>query len=159
NLTTARGIPQILYGTEINLLGGRRHIDLRADFPGGFPEHRRSAFAASGRSADEEAMFQFVRRLLGLRRTHPALSRGRMIHFPPTRKNDVYKYLKIHETEEILVVANGHPEARLVDLTELSHRLVDTRRFRDLMSGEEVDWDNGSVEVPALTARVLLVQE
>ncbi len=38
-LLLARGIPQILYGSEIGMLGGESHVELRADFPGGFPGH------------------------------------------------------------------------------------------------------------------------
>ena len=43
-LLTTRGIPQLLYGTEINIKGRKTHVDLRADFPRGFPGHKRNAF-------------------------------------------------------------------------------------------------------------------
>ncbi len=54
-LLTMRGIPQIYYGTEIGLTGGKHHGEIRCDFPGGFTEDTRDAFTAEGRTEVENA--------------------------------------------------------------------------------------------------------
>ncbi|HIC16510.1 TPA: alpha-amlyase, partial [Candidatus Poribacteria bacterium] len=103
-LLTTRGIPQILYGTEINMIGGESHIELRADFPGGFPGHNRDAFTETGRTNEENEIFHYLRDLLHLRKTHKALTHGKMIHYPPSFQADVYKYLRIYVDEKVLVM-------------------------------------------------------
>ncbi|HEX2094039.1 MAG TPA: alpha-amylase family glycosyl hydrolase [Longimicrobiaceae bacterium] len=65
-LLTARGTPLIYYGDEIAMPGGG-DPDNRRDFPGGWPRDPRNAFEASGRTADEQAVFEHVRKLLRLR--------------------------------------------------------------------------------------------
>ena len=75
-LLTTRGTPQLLYGSEINMYGGARHIDLRADFPGGFPGDDRDAFSRIGRTDAENEAFDYLRQLLHLRKKHKALSIG-----------------------------------------------------------------------------------
>ncbi|MBI4535350.1 MAG: cyclomaltodextrinase N-terminal domain-containing protein, partial [Ignavibacteriae bacterium] len=75
-LLTTRGIPQIYYGTEIGMMGGSDHGRIRADFPGGFPGDRRDAFTATGRTAEENGIFQFLKELIALRRSHEALMQG-----------------------------------------------------------------------------------
>ncbi|HEV7588265.1 MAG TPA: alpha-amylase family glycosyl hydrolase, partial [Longimicrobium sp.] len=74
-LLTARGTPLLYYGDEIALAGGG-DPDNRRDFPGGWPGDARNAFAASGRTAAEQQMFDHVRRLLRLRAEHPELREG-----------------------------------------------------------------------------------
>jgi glycosidase len=157
---TARGIPQILYGSEIGMMGGESHVKLRADFPGGFPGHQKNAFTSVGRDATQTEMFDFFRSLFQLRKQHPALTRGKMVHFAPTWNNDTYKILKIHETEKILLIANGNAKTVSVDLGELKHHLTSTKKLRDLQSNQEMTWTNGTkVEVPGMTARLYLLVE
>lgn len=145
-LLTSRGIPQILYGTEIGMLGGQSHVELRADFPGGFPSHDRSAFTATGRTPFENEMHTHVKKLLHLRKNHRAISRGKMIHYAPTWSNDVYRVLHTHDDERILVLANGHDQQRKVELTDLSHHWKNKsgkRQLRDLLTGEIVELNSG----------------
>jgi glycosidase len=145
-LLTSRGIPQLLYGTEIGMRGGQSHVELRADFPGGFPNHDRSAFTAAGRTALENEMHSHVKNLLRLRKTRPALSQGKMIHYAPTWNNDVYRILRVHDEGTVLIVANGHDEQRTVELSDLSHRLA--TKLRDLLTGEVVEVQSGVVLSP-----------
>ena len=155
-LLTNRGIPQLLYGTEIGMLGGESHVELRADFPGGFPGHKRSAFENAGRTASEREMYEFVKKLLHLRKNHVALTDGKMIHYPPTWNRDVYRFFRIHEDEKILVIANGHAEDRSVDLSDLRHHIGD-RQLKDLMSDEFVSLKDEKLGVEALGTRILSI--
>ena len=154
-LLTSRGIPQILYGTELGMMGGKSHVELRADFPGGFPSSERSAFTADGRTGFENEMHSHVKALLKLRKQHPAISRGKMLHYPPTWNKDVYRVLRILGDEKILVVANGHDEERKVQMSDLSHHL-EGRRLRNLANSVVIDWRAG-VPLSPLSAKVFQV--
>jgi len=76
-LLTARGIPLIYYGDEIGLPGGH-DPDNRRDFPGGWRGDARNAFDAAGRTAEEQATWGHVQRLLRLRAERPDLRRAPM---------------------------------------------------------------------------------
>jgi glycosidase len=140
-LLTARGIPQLLYGTEINMMGGASHVELRADFPGGFPGDERNAFTAEGRTEQENDMFDFVSSLLHARNRHEALRTGKMTHYPPSWSRDFYRYVRSTDDEQVLVVVSGYDEPRTADLTELAHWFSPRQHFRDLVTGEELEVD------------------
>ncbi|NNC95658.1 MAG: alpha-amylase [Chitinophagales bacterium] len=114
---TTRGIPQLLYGTEINMIGGSSHVLLRQDFPGGFPYHKRSAFHAEGRTSDEQQMHTYVKKLITLRKKHNALADGKFIHYPPEWSNrNLYVYFKIKDGEKIMGIVNASDSEMNVDL-------------------------------------------
>lgn len=73
-----RGIPQLYYGEEIAMTGGH-DPDNRKDFPGGFPDDKRSAFTKEGRTKDEQRMFEHVKEWIEHRRRSPDLSTGRSV--------------------------------------------------------------------------------
>lgn len=143
-LLTTRGIPQIFYGTELNMKGGSRHIDLREDFPGGFPYHKRSAFKPEGRTKEEADMFSFTQKWLQLRKKHPALSKGKMTQFAP--KNGPYSYFKSLGDQEIWVVLNGSDEKQMVDISEMVHRFEHVSALKNLVSEEKISM-NGSFKL------------
>ncbi len=157
-LLTTRGIPQLLYGSEINMMGGASHIELRANMPGGFPGDTRDVFTEAGRTAMENDMFTFVRKLLYLRKKHDVLRHGRLVHYPVAWNENVYKYLRMDEDEQILVLINGETEHTKVDLTELLHWFGPDASFQDLLSGQTLEMDdNAHLTVSALGAYVLHV--
>ncbi|NJD11227.1 MAG: DUF3459 domain-containing protein [Gemmatimonadetes bacterium] len=87
---TARGIPLIYYGDEINLPGGN-DPDNRRDFPGGWQEDARSAFDAAGRTPEEQATWSHVQRLLRLRAARPELRRAPMENLLVGEQTWVYR--------------------------------------------------------------------
>jgi glycosidase len=89
-LLTYRGTPLIYYGDEIAMPGGG-DPDNRRDFPGGFPGDARNAFEASGRTAEQQATFAHVQRLLRVRAARPDLRRGRMEHLHVGDQTYVYR--------------------------------------------------------------------
>ncbi len=136
-LLTTRGIPQMLYGTEIGMKGGPDHGTLRADFPGGFPIDQRDAFTESGRSAGENDIFNFTRQLLKIRSTHKSLQRGSLIHFRP--KNDVYVYFRILDSERVMVVINHNTGKQRVGLLPFANQLQGGILLRDVITGNEIE--------------------
>lgn len=110
-LLTTRGIPQIFYGDELGIMGGESHVDLREDFPGGFPGDERSAFKATGRTSEEQNIFQYMQQLLRLRAEYPALRRGTLRQVRPEWNGGYYAYTRYHESGNILSVVNGGDKA------------------------------------------------
>ncbi|HEV8197407.1 MAG TPA: alpha/beta hydrolase-fold protein, partial [Gemmatimonadales bacterium] len=71
-LLTTRGTPLLYYGDEIGMPGGG-DPDNRRDFPGGWREDARNAFDPAGRTAEEQAVFTHLQKLLKLRAERPDL--------------------------------------------------------------------------------------
>ena len=73
-LLFTRGIPVIFYGTEIGITGGLKHGELRQPFPGGFLGDKRNAFVSEGRTEKENEIYNYLHKLLKLRKKYPVLS-------------------------------------------------------------------------------------
>ncbi|MGA7159716.1 MAG: alpha-amylase family glycosyl hydrolase [Bacteroidota bacterium] len=136
-LLTTRGIPEMLYGTEIGMKGGPDHGTLRADFPGGFTNDQRNAFSESGRSEEENEIFNFTRQLLKIRSTYKSLQKGSLIHFKP--KNEVYVYFRILGNERVMVVINHNIGKQRVDLLPFANQLQGGMWLRNLITGTELE--------------------
>ena len=102
-------------------------------------------------------MFQFTRQLLHLRKSHPALTQGKLVHCAPTWNDDTYKFVRITNTETIAVIANGHDEAKSVSLKELASYINDGE-FTDLLTGEVLTLKNLQLEIEPLGVRILKVK-
>lgn len=135
-LFTTRGIPQILYGTEIGMKGGEDHGLLRADFPGGFKTSTRDAFIAEGRTDEESAIFNYVQKLLQLRKKYKALSIGKMIHFPP--HDGIYIYIKKYENSNLVVVVNENDTDKNISLDFLSEEIKVSKNCRELIKNDRL---------------------
>ena len=110
-LMTARGIPLIYYGDEVAMRGGG-DPDNRRDFPGGWKEDPQNAFDASGRPPEQQALFNFVRRVAHVRAELEPLRRGAMVDLLVA--NDVYAFARVGTGRSALVVLNnGTTEASL----------------------------------------------
>ncbi|MBI5470846.1 MAG: cyclomaltodextrinase C-terminal domain-containing protein [Ignavibacteriae bacterium] len=155
-LLTTRGIPQILYGTEIGMMGGPDHGRLRADFPGGFPGDVVNAFTAQGRTAYENDIFDFTRLLLRIRKEHPVLQTGELLHFRPVK--DVYVYFRILKGERILIALNHRREHQIVSLEQYEHQLPNVVKLREILSGREFDFSTKKeIELEGMTGGVFEV--
>jgi glycosidase len=152
-LLTARGIPQLYYGTELALRGGSHHGTLRADMPGGFPGDPRDAFTEDGRTAAERAWFSYVRDLLHLRQESPALQRGRFIHFAPV--DEVYVYFRIREGSTMMVAVNNNDAEKTLSCARFREYLPEGTTLRQRMGerhGETAPAD--TLELRPLSATV-----
>lgn len=136
-LFTLRGIPQILYGDEIAMYGGKEHGEIRSDFPGGWKDDKRNAFTEKGRTKKENEIFNFVKRLILLRKNHPALQNGKLTHYPPYR--NVYTYVRENGEEKFLVIVNGNGEKAKVGGGMFKDLVADGSEFVDAFSGREIE--------------------
>lgn len=123
-LATMRGIPQFFYGTEILMTSPPQRDDgkVRADFPGGWPGDRSSAFTGLGLTPQQKSAQEFVRRLLLWRKSSQAIAHGKLTHYLP--EAGTYVYFRHTEHKKVMVVFNKN-------LTQVT---LDTRRFHEMLT-------------------------
>jgi neopullulanase len=153
-LLTIRGIPEMLYATELGMAGEDDHGLIRADFPGGFPHDTRDAFTAKGRTPRENDIYDFTHTLLSLRKEHSALRTGRFIHFPP--HNNVYVYFRITTDETVMVVINNGGSPVDVHLTDFERYIPAQSRLKDLVTAKETA-GTGEIRMDANSAGIYSV--
>jgi len=155
-LLTLRGIPEILYGTELGMAGGTDDGTIRSDFPGGFPGDSRNAFTQKGRTPKEREIFTTLRQLLHIRKERRSLSFGGMIHFPPA--NETYTYLRILQNEKTLVIVNNRGGTQKVSLAQVRGYFGDAKVLKNLLTGTETSPDTPEIEVPGNDALILGIE-
>ena len=110
-LFTLRGIPSLYYGDELGMTGDA-DPENRRDFPGGWKDDTRNAFDAGGRTADENAVFNHVQKLLAIRAATEALRRGTMTDLAVTSHAWVYAR-ESGSAAAIIAINNGAEAADL----------------------------------------------
>ena len=153
---TVRGVPQLYYGDEIGIEGGD-DPDNRRDFPGGFPDDRRNAFEARGRTPTEQRMYEWTRDWLRLRSEHTALKHGRLIDLLYT--DDAYVYARQDETETVIIAINRAAVATQLRIPAAALGLLNGTPIIALLNGTQplVDAESFTLDVPARTAQAYQV--
>ncbi len=128
---TLRGIPQLYYGDEIGM-DGANDPDNRHDFPGGFPGDPQNAFTVQGRTPEQQQIFSHFQSMLGLRRDHPALRRGKLTHIGWDKT--FYAFLRDDGHERLLVVFNNESQKQEITLPLLDTPLADAGRATALLN-------------------------
>ena len=110
-LLMGRGTPCLYYGTELGF-DTRCEPDgkVRQDFPGGWPEDDRNAFAAEGRTPEESVWFDHVHGLLSIRKAFPGAFQGGLEHFFP--KRGVYGFSREQDDVRIVTLVNAADDTR-----------------------------------------------
>ncbi len=155
-LMTARGIPQMYYGTEIMMRGekSKGDGDIRRDFPGGWQGDDMNAFTAAGRTKEQNEVFEFVKKLLNWRKVNPVIHTGNMKHFIP--ENEVYVYFRYNEDKKVMVVLNNSDEdAKTLDMKRFAEVLGESDAGVDVVSGRRFTGLQKSLVVPAKSALIL----
>ena len=106
---TVRGIPELYYGDEIGMPGGR-DPDNRRDFPGGWIGDANDAFTQPGRTREQQEIFSYVQSLLKVRREHAALRGGQLWHLASDESS--YVFAREVEEERLVVAFNNADQPR-----------------------------------------------
>lgn len=137
-LLTINRIPQLYYGTEV-LMNGTKTVtdgDVRRDFPGGFAGDKHNAFTAEGRTKEENAMFNWLSRLLHWRQGNEVVSKGKQIQFIPYK--GVYVVARQYQGKTVLTILNGKRAAVEMDLSRYAEVIGNQTEARDVVTGKIV---------------------
>ncbi|AFH49447.1 Alpha-amylase [Ignavibacterium album JCM 16511] len=157
-LLTTRGIPKILYGTEIGIVGDDRHGTIRTPFPGGFKFSDHNAFSKCGRTDIENDIFNYTQKLISLRKNFKSLSEGNLIHYYPF--NNLYVYFRNLNEETTMIVVNGSDKKQTIDFTSYSEMLSTKSKLIDLMNDYEIIFSNNSkMEIEPLSSKIFLIEK
>ena len=141
-LLTINRIPQLYYGVEILMSGDKKNGDgnVRKDFPGGFPGDTRNAFTANGRTADENAMFSWLSRLLHWRLGNDVVINGKMTQFIP--HNGIYVVTRQHNGKTVMTIINGTPDAATMPVRRYAEIIGSHTTATDVLTQRTVDLSN-----------------
>ena len=133
-LTTVRGYPQIYAGNEIMLEGiAGSYEGHRFDFPGGWKEDAQNAFTASGRTAEQEEIFQYLKKLLHFRKNNVALQNGKMKQFIP--QDGIYVYFRYDQKNTVMIVVNNNDFDKEISLDRYSEMTSSFKEVKEIFTG------------------------
>ena len=153
-LFTLRGIPHLYYGTEILMKNFKNPSDamVREDFPGGFPGDVYNKFKAAGRTASENAAFDYVSRLANFRKTSTAIGQGAMMQYIPVK--DIYVYFRYDEKQTILCALNTDTLSHRIQWNDYAERTRGFETASDIMNGNIYPVSE-NLDIPARSILIL----
>src|SRR5436190_2517559 len=134
-LFTIRGIPQFYYGTEILMKNFKDPTDaeVRKDFPGGWPGDAQNKFDASGRTAEENEAFNYVKTLANFRKNSSAIKNGKTMQFVP--EDGGYVYFRYTSTQTVMCIVNSNETPAIIDLSRFAERMNGFTKALDAATG------------------------
>jgi glycosidase len=151
---TMRGIPQLYYGDEFALPGdGSQHSNVRLDFMGGWPGDSLDYFQPAGLRGRADTAYRFLQNLLKWRKTSRAVSQGSFTHYLP--EDNVYVYFRQTEDELLMVMVNGNPDSRNLQLQRFEQLRAFYPEALDVCTQKSMTVSVDSVLVPGHGIRIL----
>jgi glycosidase len=154
-IMTMRGTPQLYYGDEL-AMPGAGDPDNRRDFPGGFPGDGRNAFTKEGRTPDEQAAFEHLRKLARLRGELEPLRRGALVNLYVADQQ--YAYARKTERASVIVAINNDSKPSTFEFDVSSLGIAGSALLIDRLGvASEVKIQSGMLKVslPARSAAIL----
>ncbi len=132
-LLTTRGIPELYYGTELLMDGdGAYHPNIRKDFPGGWPGDNANGFTAAGRTADQNEVYGYLKKLLAWRRSQTSIHNGKLLHYIP--QDNVYVYFRYDAKKCVMVALNANDSEKTVNTANFSQPLKSFTKGTDVIT-------------------------
>ena len=158
-LMTLRGIPQLYYGSEL-LMGNHAGLgatNVRQDMPGGWPGDKVNAFKPEGRTAKQNEMVDYIRRLALWRQKNSRLMKdGQLLQLVP--ENNLYIYFRQLPDRCIMVVVNAEQKEAKMPIERLSEPLKDVQELREVTT-ESRQMLKESWTIPGKCARIYEYQK
>lgn len=155
-LLTTRGIPKILYGSEIGIVGDNNHGTIRLPFPGGFETDTHNSFSSCERTDYENSIFDFTKNLLKIRKEYTSLSRGKLIHYYPF--DNTYVYFRILNNETTMVAVNNNDTDVTVDLNKYKEAVMNSVMLKNIKTDENTDiTQNKKITIKRKSAEIFLL--
>jgi glycosidase len=155
---TTRGVPQLYYGDEIAMEGADEPTT-RRDFPGGFPNDEHNAFTRQGRTAIEQDLFEYVRRVARLHTELEPLRRGALVSLHVAAQQ--YAYARVGDSSSVIIVINNDTKPASLEFDVTRARLADGARLTDRLDATtdaRVTDGKLKVSLPARSASILTVR-
>ncbi len=155
-LLTVKRIPQLYYGTEVLMNGTKEVTDgnVRKDFPGGFPGDTHNAFTAEGRTQEENAMFNWLSRLLHWRQGNEAIIKGSMTQFIPYK--GVYVIARQHRGHTVLTIINGKKQSGTLEVARYQEVIGKNKQATDVITSKKINLSQNVTLSPRQTLIVEL---
>ncbi len=154
---TTRGIPQILYGSEILMTHteGNDHGNIRKDFPGGWDGDTINGFTGIGLTKSEQEIQDFFKTLLNWRKDNPVIHTGKLIHYAP--EDSVYVYFRYNDEKTVMVIINKNKKKYDLDLLRFSEQLGGTKTGTEIITNETLKLEKSLSLIP-LTPYVIEIK-
>ncbi len=153
-LLTINRIPQLYYGTEILMNGTKEVTDghVRKDFPGGFPGDTKNAFTREGRTQAENAMFDWLSRLLHWRQGNEVITKGTQTQFIPYQ--GIYVIARQYQGKTVLTILNGKRSKNSLNPKRYQEVIGLHTQAKDVLTGKSFQL-TAPVELQARQALIL----
>ncbi|MBC2606244.1 glycoside hydrolase family 13 protein [Pelagicoccus albus] len=115
-LLTARGIPQVYYGTELMMGHENRGGDdeaWRQTMPGGWPGDERSVFTTEGRTEKENEVLAYMKAMNHWRMESEAIHQGKLLQF--VTDEGTFVYFRILEDQAVMIAINTNEESATLE--------------------------------------------
>ena len=140
-LLTVNRTPQLYYGTEV-LMNGTKHVtdgNVRKDFPGGFPGDTKNCFTREGRTQAENAMFDWLSRLLHWRQGNDVIIKGKQTQFIPFK--GIYVIARQYQGKTVMTILNGNRKQADMKLDRYAEVIGNATAAKDVITGRTVKLD------------------
>lgn len=140
-LLTVNRTPQLYYGTEVLMNGTKSVTDgnVRKDFPGGFPGDTKNCFTREGRTQAENAMFDWLSRLLHWRQGNDVIIKGKQTQFIPYK--GIYVIARQYNGKTVLTILNGNRKQADMQLDRYAEVIGNATAAKDVITGRTVRLD------------------
>ena len=140
-LLTVNRTPQLYYGTEVLMNGTKSVTDgnVRKDFPGGFPGDTKNCFTREGRTQAENAMFDWLSRLLHWRQGNDVIIKGKQTQFIPYK--GIYVIARQYNDKTVLTILNGNRKQADMQLDRYAEVIGNATAAKDVITGRTIKLD------------------
>jgi len=133
------GIPSIFYGDEA-AIQGKNELEYRSPMPW-------------QDCPDQGELFQYIKKLILLRKTHPALTHGDFLT-GETADAGVYVFIRRTDTEKLLIALNNSDVERTVHVApELTQSV-----FYSIFPQEEESASTKEIKLPSMSGKIVVLQ-
>ncbi len=160
-LLTSRGIASMYTGTEYlsHNFASLSAIEVREDFPGGFPHDKTNKFDASGRTEKENEAINYISKLANFRKSSTALTTGKLMQYAP--QEGEYIYFRYDKKQTIMVLLNPSAKEIKLDLNRY-YEQIKNKKYRsgvDILNGSITFFDGDEIILKPMSSQILLLSE
>ncbi|MGE5356919.1 MAG: alpha-amylase family glycosyl hydrolase [Deltaproteobacteria bacterium] len=136
-LMTLRGLPVLYYGTELLFTGNAQPDgNVRQDISGGWKEDKINQFVDSGRTRNENDIFNYIKKLANYRMSCKALQTGKLTQFIP--EEGVYVFFRYDQEKKIMVILNTNKSEKKIGTQRYNEFLNGAATLRDIVNDKEL---------------------